>query len=359
MAETNRYYAVAFSDVHIGQWDGGKSKRAFENFVEGFLKKDIRINHLIILGDFLDLWRRDDDELLKENMKLLMELVKLKKAGRIGTLQYVVGNHDYVIQWYKWKGYAVRKDSRERREILNEFEFTDASSAKGKVESLILPKKGDNVKFEKTFEFRHGHQDGPGQLGRIYDEVCIWLCHQGNTSGWITSKIWKYKAYLPAIASIVLLGFAALQFYYGQVLWSAVFAIATVVSILGFIWMIRKEELKLKKLPQETQAKIVTHQTKKSVKDRGEYEEELWELLPEPLKTKIHARMKDIKPRKVPLDEETNLVVGHTHEPMESPPIWNLGSWVEGDDYPYLTIDHEGNTKLHRWSYREKKLGTD
>ncbi|GAG70563.1 unnamed protein product, partial [marine sediment metagenome] len=46
-------------------------------------------------------------------------------------------------------------------------------------------------------------------------------------------------------------------------------------------------------------------------------------------------------------------VVGHTHEPMKGPPIWNLGSWVEGDDYPYLTIDHEGNTDCHLWSYQE------
>ncbi|GAG70558.1 unnamed protein product [marine sediment metagenome] len=253
MAETRDYYAVALSDVHIGYYDGGKSKRAFESFVDGFLKKARRIDYFIILGDFLDLWRRDDDELLKENTALLHKLVEMKDNGKIGTLEYVVGNHDYVIQWYKWKGYAIRKDSRKRRELLNKFEFTDASSAKDKIESLILPKKGDKAQFEKSFKFMHGHQDGPGLLGSIYDEFCIWLCHQGNTSGWITSKIWKYKAHLLAIASVVFLGFAALQFYYGQVLWSAVFAITSVVSILGSLWMIRKEELKFKKLPPDTQ----------------------------------------------------------------------------------------------------------
>ena len=51
MAEDGDYYAVAVSDVHIGNLDDEKNKRAFDSFVDGFLQKTRRIDHLIILGD--------------------------------------------------------------------------------------------------------------------------------------------------------------------------------------------------------------------------------------------------------------------------------------------------------------------
>ena len=215
LAEDDDYYAVAVSDVHIGNWDDEKNKRAFDSFVDGFLQKTRRIDHLIILGDFLDLWRRDDDELLKENSYLLQKLVNMKRSGKIGHLQYVVGNHDYLMPWYKWRGYAVRKESRRRRALLKEFEFTEASSEKPR--TLDLPKQGERINTEKTFKFKHGHQDGPGQLGAVYDELCEWLCHQGNTSGLITSVIWKYRTYLPALISSIFLALSVWQFLLSQI----------------------------------------------------------------------------------------------------------------------------------------------
>ncbi len=351
MAVDDDYYAVAVSDVHIGHWEGDKNKRAFEDFVEGFLQKTRRIDHFIILGDFLDLWRRDDDELLEENRELLQKLVLMKRSGKIGKLQYVVGNHDYLIPWYKWRGYAVRKNSRRRRALLNEFEFTEASAEKPK--SLILPEPGDRVECESTIEFKHGHQDGPGQLGAIYDETCIWLCHQGNTSGLITSKIWKFRTYLPAIVSLFFLALTAWQVFLGQVLWSAVFVVSAAVLILLSLWMMRKEELKIKRLPEETRREIQTQQTEVLVRDRGIYEEELWNLFPAEQRAKILSRIDEIKVRIEPLEERETLVVGHTHIPEEGPPKWNLGSWIEGDDYPYLIIDRQCRPKLHRWPYQE------
>ena len=236
MSENGDYYAIAVSDIHIGHWGSDKNKRAFEDFVDGFVKKARRIDHLIILGDFLDLWRRDDDELLMENRELLQKLVRLKRSGKIGELQYVVGNHDYLIPWYKWRGYALRSTSRRRRALLKEFKFTDASSAKPK--SLKLPERGDRVNTTHTFEFKHGHQDGPGQLGAAYDEICEWLCYQGNTGGLITSVIWKYKAYIPALVSLIFLGLSVWQFFIGQILWSAGLVVAAAALILLSIWMI-------------------------------------------------------------------------------------------------------------------------
>ena len=351
MAVNGDYYVVAFSDVHIGQWEDDKNKRAFEDFVDRFLQNAERIDHLVILGDFLDLWRRDDDELLMENKELLQKLVRLKRSGKIGKLQYVVGNHDYLIPWYKWRGYALRTNSRRRRALLNEFEFTDASSEKPK--SLKLPERGDRVQTRHTFEFRHGHQDGPGQLGATYDEICEWLCYQGNTGGLITSVIWKYRTYLPALVSLIFLGLFAWQFFLGNILWSAGFAVAAAVSILLSIWMMRSEELKLKTLPKETQKRIEIHQTEVGVRHRGEYEEELWKLLPEQQRTRIFAQLEDIKIRRMPPVGKENLIVGHTHVPEEGPPTWNLGSWIEGDDYPYLTIDRNGDLKLQRWAFQE------
>ncbi|MFW9834877.1 MAG: metallophosphoesterase [Candidatus Thorarchaeota archaeon] len=351
MAEDGDYYAVAVSDVHIGNWDDEKNKRAFESFVNGFLQKSRRIDHLIILGDFLDLWRRDDDQLIRENSYLLQQLVNMKRSGNIGHLDYVVGNHDYLIPWYTWRGYTVRSESRKRRALLNEFDFTEASSENPNF--LNLPKQGEQINTAKSFVFKHGHQDGPGQLGSVYDELCVWLCHQGNTSGLITSVIWKYKTYLPALVSSIFLFLSTWQFFLGHILWSALFIVVAAALILLSLWMMRSEELKIRKLPQSTRKEIKVQQTEVMASDRGYYEEEVWQYFPTEQREKIMSRIEKIKQNIAPLDEQVSHIVGHTHVPEEGPPKWNLGSWIEGEDYPYLTIDRNGGVKLLRWSYHE------
>ena len=206
--------------------------------------------------------------------------------------------------------------------------------------------------MNRTFEFKHGHQDGPGQLGAAYDEVCEWLCRQGNISGLITSKIWDIRTYLPALASVVFLGLSVWQFFLGNILWSAGLVVIAAVLILLSIWMMRSEELKLKKLPEDNRERILIHQTEVGVRDRGEYEEELWKLLPERQRTRVLTRLQRIKAKRRSVLFKDQLVVGHTHVPAAGPPKWNLGSWIEGDDYPYLTIDRNGNTQLLRWNYQ-------
>ena len=80
---------LAFSDVHLGY---KKSNREdFSKFLDDIQLKEIE--HLVILGDLFDFWRRKNAEIILENDDILQKLDKLK----VQNIHYVVGNHDYYM----------------------------------------------------------------------------------------------------------------------------------------------------------------------------------------------------------------------------------------------------------------------
>jgi UDP-2,3-diacylglucosamine pyrophosphatase LpxH len=82
---------VAVSDVHLGyEKSNGKD---FSRFLE---KCDSAgIDHLVLLGDVLDFWRRNNAEVVteKENAKILDKIARLN----VKNIHYIVGNHDYYL----------------------------------------------------------------------------------------------------------------------------------------------------------------------------------------------------------------------------------------------------------------------
>ncbi|MFW9847125.1 MAG: metallophosphoesterase, partial [Candidatus Thorarchaeota archaeon] len=195
------YYVVAISDVHMGFdfFDEFEKPRIpFQSFIEELESKDHKMDHFVILGDFLDLWRGDDDDVFKKGKSIVQSLVDMK-GKKIGKLHYLVGNHDFNIPWYKWDGYRLRKFSRKRRELLMEFNFKGGSSTFPR--PLILP-EDDKTLNGKSFVFKHGHQDRYAEgLRPLYDLMCALLGGLGNETGWMASIAWKYKFYAPHLAT--------------------------------------------------------------------------------------------------------------------------------------------------------------
>ncbi|MHA1908969.1 MAG: metallophosphoesterase, partial [Candidatus Thorarchaeota archaeon] len=193
MPISSDYYLMAISDLHLGFESNNftNPRIPFSKFLDD-LEDVKRIDHFIVLGDFIDLWRRNDIEVMVEQNDLLERLVRMKEDKKIGTLHYLVGNHDYIVPWYvKW-GYLFRRFSNTR---LNLQQFSIRKASCRDIDSLVLKKSPDG----NIYTFRHGHQDNeatqvaPG----VYDGISILLCSSGNITGSFFSWIWANRYYIP------------------------------------------------------------------------------------------------------------------------------------------------------------------
>ncbi len=80
---------IVVSDVHLGC--KVSNRESFLRFLE---KCDTpAIDHLVLLGDILDFWRRNNSCVIMENEAILEKLASLHAKN----VHYVVGNHDYLI----------------------------------------------------------------------------------------------------------------------------------------------------------------------------------------------------------------------------------------------------------------------
>ena len=73
------FFAITVSDVHLGYRKSDSD--AFKAFVNEFLSEQ-SVDHLIIMGDILDLWTRDDRRLMRETEGLLGEILVETEGGR-------------------------------------------------------------------------------------------------------------------------------------------------------------------------------------------------------------------------------------------------------------------------------------
>jgi UDP-2,3-diacylglucosamine pyrophosphatase LpxH len=82
---------IAFSDVHLG-WDKSDSETflAFLHELQG--RSDL--SDVVVIGDFVDLWRRDVVGLEFELSRYMEELKALKQKANV---HYVFGNHDFHV----------------------------------------------------------------------------------------------------------------------------------------------------------------------------------------------------------------------------------------------------------------------
>ncbi|MHA2374500.1 MAG: metallophosphoesterase, partial [Candidatus Thorarchaeota archaeon] len=85
---------VVVSDLHLGHSSETIDKEGFRIFIEKYLMKN-KVEHLIMLGDMVDFWRRQKEGVLLENLEILADLKKLRANGT--KILYVVGNHDYSL----------------------------------------------------------------------------------------------------------------------------------------------------------------------------------------------------------------------------------------------------------------------
>jgi UDP-2,3-diacylglucosamine pyrophosphatase LpxH len=132
---------LAFSDVHLGYAQSDSD--AFIAFIHELQNRN-DLGDVVIVGDFVDLWRRDVVGLEFELSRYMEELKALQKKTNV---HYVIGNHDFHVGFLKNHGYP----------------FTPQTS-------VVI------TRFGYTIHFLHGHQCDPIQniLGPDTSEILCW-----------------------------------------------------------------------------------------------------------------------------------------------------------------------------------------
>ncbi len=150
---------LVISDLHLGYEKSNKD--AFYNFLDDY---NTKLDHLILLGDFFDFWRKNNPDIVLENEKILDKLLDLEAK----QIHYIIGNHDY---------YMLKLKER----------------------------YGDNFPFEvkknlrledcgKKFYFTHGYEFEAVQLEPftidMYEDFSEKMCFSEDFIGGVAGQIW-------------------------------------------------------------------------------------------------------------------------------------------------------------------------
>jgi len=144
---------VATSDQHLGSDRSDKS--SFDGFLDQILA-DTTITHFVLLGDVVDMWRRDASGVFLENREIFDKIALIAEKIKV---HYVYGNHDYHLGYLKDHAYP--------------FEF---------VEDLPLTVDGRNYRFE------HGHRFDNLQDERLMEALCRVM---SDEIGGFESEVWE------------------------------------------------------------------------------------------------------------------------------------------------------------------------
>jgi UDP-2,3-diacylglucosamine pyrophosphatase LpxH len=125
------------SDLHLGYKNSDKT--AFNRFLDT-MQLDKETTDLVLLGDIVDMWRRDAAGVFLENWDIVQKIISLKQKMRV---HYVAGNHDYHVLQMRGHSYP--------------FSFSE------------------NLKFidgEYTYKISHGLEFDPNQKTALMETLC-------------------------------------------------------------------------------------------------------------------------------------------------------------------------------------------
>ncbi len=162
---------VVTSDQHLGYANSDKS--AFNTFLD-HLAQDSEATHFVLLGDVVDMWRRDASGVFLENDGTMQKILAMKPKVEI---YYVAGNHDYHVLQLQNHSY--------------QFQFQ---------KDLIL------TDGKTTYRFLHGYEFDPEQNVAWMEGLCRVMSDQAGdfesgfwaqlTRAWSNLKYVFYEIFL-------------------------------------------------------------------------------------------------------------------------------------------------------------------
>lgn len=151
---------VAVSDIHLGKYK--ESETFFRAFLDN-VADNRHVEHLVLIGDILDMWKGDADILLTTYKDILEKLRDLQTETR--TVSYIVGNHDY---------HMIRRDD------LNQYFCV--------YPHLVLPSGTTKYYFIHGYQFEY-----PNDI-KVYEAFANALCFGGDIMGATVDFFWDlYK----------------------------------------------------------------------------------------------------------------------------------------------------------------------
>jgi UDP-2,3-diacylglucosamine pyrophosphatase LpxH len=155
------FLIVVASDVHLGYQ--GSNRQSFLNFLEEICRPLGPEDSLVLLGDILDFWRRNNVAVAIEN-ELIFETMESFKA----KVHYIVGNHDYTLITLK----------------LPENQFFNVKK------TLRLEDNGISYNFIHGYQLEALAVFEPLTIEE-YESLCVSLCQRtGDFIGDILSVLW-------------------------------------------------------------------------------------------------------------------------------------------------------------------------
>jgi UDP-2,3-diacylglucosamine pyrophosphatase LpxH len=155
---------IVVSDVHLGSEKSDKA--AFNAFLSS-LGDDHEATDLVLLGDIVDMWRRDASGVFLENMDTVEIIKDLQYKLKVHC---VAGNHDYHLLRLKNRAPHYHYP----------FEF---------METLEL------VDGDRTYRFMHGYEFEYGNELNFMKPIMEILCHVMSDSEGVTEdELWAFLA---------------------------------------------------------------------------------------------------------------------------------------------------------------------
>jgi UDP-2,3-diacylglucosamine pyrophosphatase LpxH len=155
---------LAVSDLHLG-YDEKCNRDDFARFLD--LCNGIDIDHLVLLGDILDFWRRNNARIVMDgqNGKILSKLMNMSAR----EVHYVAGNHDY---------YMLKLCDRYGKNC----PFTVTKN-------LRIEDNGSRFYFTHGYEFEVLINLEPISI-ESYEGFCEQMCFNNDTLGGYASSLW-------------------------------------------------------------------------------------------------------------------------------------------------------------------------
>ncbi|WP_321430552.1 metallophosphoesterase family protein [uncultured Methanolobus sp.] len=153
---------VAVSDSHLGM--KGAKENEFTDFIEYL--KDRKIEHLVLLGDIIEIWRRNFTEAVMDFSGTMTYLNRMLEGTQI---HYIAGNHDYCL---------LHLDGALKNDMLFSVE-----------KNVVLRSK------EQEFFFFHGYQlevlcSPYYKSMKMYESFCEHMCLARDETGNAADKLW-------------------------------------------------------------------------------------------------------------------------------------------------------------------------
>ena len=163
---------IVVSDVHLAERDDQKTKKDDAKFLQflNYISDNQLANggELVLLGDIIDLWRRDFIKAMMESEPVISKLMEMKNKIKI---HYLAGNHDY----HMLNMCNILKDNYYPFQVIKELHLTESG---------------------KKFFFLHGYQlevlaNPYYKSMSAYETFSEGLCLAGDDTGNAADALWE------------------------------------------------------------------------------------------------------------------------------------------------------------------------